>query len=70
MENAQATRPYAGDEVAMVGVDAVIEIASVPDDQPRADEGVFAIEDQYGETHLVEREGDGDAWTVLIPGLL
>jgi hypothetical protein len=53
----------------MDGVEAVIEISSVPEDQPHAEEGVYAILDQYGETHRVARDDPDGPWTVEIPGL-
>lgn len=59
--------PEFGDEVEMKGVDTVIEIAEVPDDQPEAGEGIYSIVDQYGETHRVEWE-DG-RWMVVIPAI-
>lgn len=59
------SRPCPGDriEMAFMGDDVNIRVRSVPDEQPRADEGVYSIVDQYGETHQVEL--DGDTWTTV-----
>ena len=56
--------PSIGDDVEMEGVECEIEIAQVPQEQPRAREGIYAIIDQYGETHQVE--SNGEVWVVLV----
>lgn len=56
--------PSIGDDIEMEGVECEIEIADVPQDQPRAKEDIYAIVDQYGETHQVE--SNGEVWTVLV----
>lgn len=58
-------RPTPGDPVVMpfMGADASIVISSVPEEQPQAASGVWQIVDQYGETHLVER--DETSWITL-----
>lgn len=57
-------RPYPGDtvEMAAMGDDVRIEIKEVFEEQPlvRTD-GVFIVADQYGDEHLVEKNGDD--WT-------
>jgi hypothetical protein len=60
------SRPQPGDRIEMpfMGSDASIVVRTVPDEQPRADEGVHAIVDQYGETHEVEL--DGETWTTVV----
>lgn len=60
--------PEVGDTAEMIGAEAVIEIEEVPDDQPQAEQGIYAIKDQYGETHKVEHDG-GNGWVVLIPAI-
>ncbi len=69
MDQQTNDRPHPGDDVVMEGVDAVIEIAEVPDDQPHADEGLHVILDQHGETHQVARDDPDGPWIVEIPGL-
>jgi hypothetical protein len=44
--------------------EAHIAVVDMPARQPYSAHGVFTIVDQYGETHHVERDGDG--WTALI----
>lgn len=56
--------PSIGDDIEMEGVECEIEIADVPQDQPRAKDGIYAIVDQYGETHQVE--SNGEVWTVIV----
>jgi hypothetical protein len=60
--------PEIGERIGMTGVDTVIEVEEIPDEQPEASEGVYAIVDQYGETHRVEHDG-GNGWVVLIPAI-
>lgn len=63
------SRPYPGDRIEMLcmGDDVNIQVRLVPDEQPHADDGVYSIVDQYGETHQVER--DGDTWTTEVANL-
>jgi hypothetical protein len=63
------SRPYPGDriEMACMGEDVDIQVCRVPDEQPRVDEGIYAIVDQYGETHEVEL--DGDTWSTVVHAL-
>ena len=56
--------PSIGDDIEMDGVECEIEIAEIPQDQPRAKDGIYAIVDQYGETHQVE--SNGEVWTVIV----
>lgn len=69
MDQTTNDRPHPGDEVEMQGVETVIEISSVPEDQPDADDGIYTIVDQYGETHRVARDDPDGPWIVEIPGL-
>lgn len=55
--------PCVHDDIEMQGSECLIEVAEVPEDQPRANEGVYAVIDQYGETHQVE--SNGELWVVL-----
>ena len=61
--------PFSGDELVMpsMGDDVRIEIRTVPDDQPLAEEGVFTIVDQYGDHHQVE--SDAGRWVTIVPVL-
>lgn len=63
------SRPYPGDPVLMpcMGDDVRIRVGSVADEQPRLDEGVFAVLDQYGERHEIEM--DADSWVTVSPVL-
>lgn len=63
------SRPYPGDQVLMpcMGDDVQIRVRAVPDEQPRSGDGVYAIVDQYGETHEVEL--DGDTWVTAVHAL-
>ena len=58
-------RPEIGDivEMSSMGADVRIEICDIPDDQPRAAEGVWNVVDQYQETHRVEL--DGETWVTI-----
>ncbi len=62
-------RPYPGDVIEMpsMGSDVSIVVRHVPDHQPRSDEEVYAIVDQYGETHFIEL--DGDTWVTAVQQL-
>lgn len=53
-------RPEAGDivEMPVMESDVAIEVRRLPADQPRLADGVWTIEDQYGDHHLVEYDGD------------
>ena len=63
------SRPCPGDEIVMpsMGDDVHIQVARVPDEQPRSGEGIYAIVDQYGDTHEVEL--DGDTWVTAVHAL-
>lgn len=63
------SRPYPGDRIEMpcMGDDVNIRVRRVPDDQPHAGDGTYSIEDQYGEIHQVEQ--DGDTWTTVVSPL-
>ena len=56
--------PSIGDDVEMEGVECEIEVAEVPDDQPKSDEGIYTIIDQHGESHQIE--SNGEIWIVLV----
>ena len=57
--------PSIGDDVEFEGTDTIVEVAEVPQEQPRAYEGIYTIIDQYGETHMVS--SNGEIWVVEIP---
>lgn len=59
--------PWVGDTATMEGTDTAIKVASLPEEQPEAKQGIWTIVDQYGESHRVEEEGDD--WIVLIPAI-
>ncbi len=60
-------KPRVGDNVAMASNDEVsIEISSVPDEQPYADQGIWIVVDQYDEEHFVEEDGQ-NGWLTLNP---
>lgn len=59
--------PTIGDIAGMHGEDVTIVVRSVPDQQPRAHQGVWSIIDQYGEAHDIENE-DG-RWFAVVPAL-
>ncbi|MFZ3481649.1 hypothetical protein [Sphingomonas sp. 3-13AW] len=61
-------RPEEGDliEMRFMGADVEIRVQKVCDDQPRANEGIFSIEDQYGERHEVEFDG---SWATTVHAL-
>ena len=63
------SRPYPGDRIEMscMGDDVNIRVRHVPAEQPHADDGVYSIVGQYGETHQVEQ--DGDTWTTVVATL-
>lgn len=59
--------PEIGDVVLMHKTDAYIVVEGVPDEQPNRAAGKWAITDQYGEIHIVERESVDAAWYVVVP---
>jgi len=57
------SNPYVGDiiEHPALGDDVRIEVSEIPQEQPVLEtDGLHVIIDQYGETHLVEL--DGETW--------
>ena len=65
-ESGRATdaHPSVGDKAFMRDNEVEISIASVSERQPHLLSDVWAIVDQYGETHLIE--DDGEHWEVVL----
>lgn len=64
----ETDQPHVGDKILQTinGADVEIAVSSVPDQTSKAlSPGVWQVLDQYGETHLVER--DGDNWLTVNP---
>jgi hypothetical protein len=62
----QPNAPFPGERIHFDGFggDTVIRVASLHEEQPLADDGIFIFEDQYGDLKLCEDDGHG--WVILL----